>query len=312
MSLQTDHRPKTLNEFIGNNSIRKSLSNVLKRPNPPNAFLFTGMGGTGKTTLGRITARCLKCNKIDYKELNAANDRGIDAMRALIESMKLAPMSGKCKVYLLDECHMLGKVSQEALLKSLEEPPKHVHWILCTTNPEALRPTLKRRCHTYELNPLLENELQNLFNIVLKKERRENISRVVREKIIEVADGSAGQALKLLDMIIDMDDESHALATIKSAGSWSGDEGINKVAKILVHKTMPKQTKWRQIKTILKEYKGDGETERRQILGYLNTVLLNNGNENTFFMMIPFSKNFFDSGRAGLVMACYEAIHNCE
>ncbi len=310
MSLQTYYRPTSFKTFVGNEDIVKSLSLILKRKNPPAAFLFTGMGGSGKTTIGRIVARMLGCKKINFKELNSADDRKLDGIRKLIASMKYTAIDGGKKVILLDEIHALLNPVQDALLKALEEPPSHVHWILCTTNPEKLTQTLKRRCHAYELNPLKDSDLQKLMKMVLKKENRELVSMKVRDKIVELSDGSAGQALKLLDQVIDMDDAERAINVLQSAGT-SESEVID-ICRTLCSYNMPSKTKWMKIKKMLKEYKGDGESARRPILGYLNSVLLNNGTEEIFFMMQPFKNNFFDSGKAGLSMACYEAIYSSE
>lgn len=306
MSLHTEYRSKSFKTFIGNTEVVESLQAVLNRKKPPSAFLFTGPGGTGKTTIGRIIKNVLKCSDADWKELNAADDRGIDGIRKLIEAMRYAPLSGNKKIFLLDEAHMLTKPSQEALLKALEEPPEYVHWILCTTNPEVLKPTLKRRCHSYELSPLKDSELQKLMKRVLKKEKRESVPMKVRDTIVELSDGSAGQALKLLDQVIDMDNEDRAISTLQSAGT--GESEVIDICRTLVHYNMPAKTKWSKIKKLLKEYKGDGESARRPILGYLNSIMLNKGSDDIFFMMEPFKNNFFDSGKAGLTMACYEAI----
>lgn len=306
MSLQTQYRPKSFKTFVGNEDIVSNLKTMLDRENPPDAFLFTGPGGTGKTTLARIVKKVLGCHNTDFKELNAADDRGIDGIRKLITDMKFTPY-GKRKVFLLDEAHMLTKPAQEALLKSLEEPPSYMHWIVCTTNPEALKSTFKRRCHSYELESLKDSDAQKLMRMILKKEKRdEEVTMNVRSVITELADGSAGQALKLLDMVIDMDDEERALNTLKSAGTT--DEESKTIVKILTSYNMPQKTKWLRIKKVMKEYKGDGESARRPILGYFNSILLNNGGDETFFAMQPFTKNFYDTGKAGLTMACYESI----
>jgi len=309
MSLQQQYRPKSFKTFAGNKDVLSSLKVLLKRDDPPKAFLFTGPGGTGKTTLARICKRALRCQNADWKELNAADDRGIDGIRKLIGDMKFTPY-GNRKVFLLDEAHMLTKPSQEALLKALEEPPSYMHWIICTTNPEALKQTFKRRCHTYELESLKDADLQRLMKSILKKEKREVITTEVREKIIELSDGSAGQALKLLDMVIDMDDIERSLNTLKSAGT--GESEVIDICRTLTSYNMPSKTKWIKVKKLLKAYKGDGESARRPILGYFNAVLLNNGGEDVFFTMQPFKENFFDSGKAGLSMACYEAIFGGE
>ncbi len=308
--LATQYRPNSFKNFVGNEDVKKSLIAVLKRENPPAAFLFTGQPGTGKTSMGRIIKRALKCSDADFKELNSADDRGIDGVRELIQSMKFAPLSGTKKVILLDEIGSVTKVAQNALLKALEEPPAYVHWVLCTTNPEALLPALKRRCHTYELEPLKSADLQKLFRMILKKEKRECVSMDVRDHIIELADGSAGQALKLLDQVIDMNDSERAINTLKSAGTSEAD--VIEICRALTHYNMPPKTKWLKVKKLLKESKGDGESARRAILGYMNAILLNNGDEEIFFMMEQFKNNFFDSGKAGLTMACYAAIFGGE
>ncbi|GAG60002.1 unnamed protein product, partial [marine sediment metagenome] len=151
MSLQQDYRPKSFKTFIGNEDVVESLTKILKRKKIPSAFLFTGPSGCGKTTIPRIIARMFKVDH-DFKELNAANDRGIKPIRALIDDMSFQPLHGDKKFILLDEAHMITGTAQEALLKALEEPPPWVTWLICTTNPEALKGTLKRRCHNYELS----------------------------------------------------------------------------------------------------------------------------------------------------------------
>jgi len=316
MSLQVQYRPKSFKNFVGNKATVEGLSTILARPNPPSAFLLTGQGGTGKTTLGRIIRRTLNCANSDFKELNAADDRGIDAIRELIESMKFAPLSGNKKVFLLDEAHLLTMHAQEALLKALEEPPEYVHWIICTTNPEVLKPTFKRRCHIYELELLRYADMAKLIRMVLKREKRDNaIDQEVRDKIIELAEGSAGVALKLLDMVIDMDDPGKIIDTLQSAGT--SDSDVLSICRALLNDNLNKKAKWTKIRAILKDYKGDGESMRRPILGYMEKVMLNNNSdisfsEEVFFIMQPFMKNFFDSGKAGLVAACYEAVFGIE
>ena len=307
MSLQQQYRPKSFKTFVGNEDVVKSLKTLLKRDDPPKAFLFTGPGGTGKTSIARIVKKALKCKDTDWKELNVADDRGIDGIRKLISDMKFTPY-GERKVFLLDEAHQLTKVAQEALLKALEEPPEYMHWIICTTNPEALKQTFKRRCHTYELESLRDADLHKLMKMILKKEKRESINTKVLEKIIELSDGSAGQALKLLDMVIDMDDVDRSMNTLKSAGT--GESEVIDICRTLTSYNMPPKTKWAKVKKLLKNYKGDGESARRPILGYFNAILLHNGGDDIFFTMQSFRKNFFDDGKAGLSCACYSAIFN--
>ena len=269
------------------------------------------MGGVfhhncGKTTLGRIIKKALKCSDADFKECNSSDDRGIDGIRKIIDGMKYSPLNGPTKVYLLDEAHMLTKPSQEALLKALEEPPSHVHFIICTTNPEALKDTFKRRCHIYEMERLNTNETHKLLKSILEKEKVTKFKQSVLDKIVELADGSAGQALKLLDMVIDMTEETQALNTLKTAGT-SESEVID-ICRTLCNFKISNASRWAKMRPLLKDYKGDGESARRPILGYLGNVLINGDDENVSFMMDQFSGNFFDSGIAGLKNACFKAV----
>jgi DNA polymerase III gamma/tau subunit len=311
MSLQREYRPNSFKTFMGNLAIIDGLKNVLGRKKSiPDVFLFTGSSGTGKTTLGRIVRRALKCKLADYTELNASSDRGIEGIRKIIDSMKYAPLSGKTKVYLLDEAHMITKTAQEALLKALEEPPPYVYFIICTTNPEALKPTFKRRCHLYELELLSDNEIAKLVKSVLKKEGVSKFNSKITDHIIEMADGSAGIALKLLDQVIDFTDSKKAISILKSSGTSESD--VIDICRLLVNLEMMPNSKWNKLKVMLKNLKTDGESARRPILGYLSSVLINNGSITIAFMMEEFKNNFFDSGKAGLILACYKAVYSEE
>jgi DNA polymerase III gamma/tau subunit len=312
MSLQQLFRPKTFKGFVGNETTIEALQQVLQK-DPPNAFLFTGGPGTGKTSLGRVVARELGCHKADFVEKDSADDRSIDSIRKMKEDLKAFPFHGKKKVVLLDEAHQMLKPAQSALLKILEEPPNHAHIILCTTNPESLLDTIKRRCHIYELDALTSTDLHKLFKRILKKEKIKNYSKTVLSKIIELSNGSAGSALKYLDMVIDFTDETKALSTLKSAGTAQSD--VIDICRTLCDQNMSKSNKWHVIKRMLKNFKGDAEAARRPILGYLSTVLLSKDLETGIeisFMIGHFEKNFYDSGISGLKSACFRAISELE
>lgn len=311
MSLQILYRPKTFKNFAGNEEIIQSLKEIIKRENPPSAFLLTGNSGCGKTTLGRIIARMLGATKEDYKETNASNDRTLPAIRKIIEDMKYAPMTGEKKIILMDEVHGILGASQEALLKALEEPPSHVHFILCTTNPEALKDTFKRRCHVYEVRPLTSFQMIAHLKTILKAEKIEKFPEPVLDKVVELSNGSPGIALKYLDMVIDTENAEEALKLLKSSGTSEKDVG--ELLKALTNFKVNNQTRWLRVKSILKKFSGDAESARRPILGYLNSCLLNNQNGDNFaLMMDEFKHNFYDSGKAGLTLACYKAIFMIE
>jgi DNA polymerase-3 subunit gamma/tau len=309
MSLQVLYRPATFKMFAGNKELKENLQQVVKRKNPPSSFLIVGPSGCGKTTLGRIIKRALSCHDDDYKEMNAANDRTLPAIRNVLEDMKYTPMSGEKKVILMDECHQLLGNVQEALLKGLEEPPAHVHFILCTTNPEALKDTFKRRCHIYEVAPLNSNEMMKHLKIIIQAEKIENYPNSILEKVIELSNGSPGIALKYLDMVIDMkNDEESAIKLLKSSGTSEKD--VYEICQALVNFKINDKTRWYKVKKLLKEFKGDGESARRPILGYLNSCILNNPEGDNFaLIMDEFKDNFYDSGKAGLSLACFKACH---
>lgn len=312
MSLQIIHRPKKLDELVGNQSVIESLKSVIERESPPTTYLFTGPGGTGKTTVARIIAKELGCSDSDFKEINASDDTGIDSIRRLRDQLQYAPLSGDVKVILLDEAHMLSKNSQEALLKMLEEPPPYVRFMICTTNPESLKPTFKRRCHQYELTPLKPPETMQLIKKILAKEKRDikKFPRSVAELIVELADGSAGQALKLLDMVLDMTNAESMLETLNTVGVSASNKEVIDLCRLLIDQKMNSKTRWMRVTELLKELKTDGENARRPILGYLEKVLLNSkfeDGERIARIMSNFSDNYFYTGKAGLAMSCYLA-----
>lgn len=310
MSLQVFHRPKKLKDFAGNEALKESLIPILKRENPPHAYLFTGRSGGGKTTLGRIVAKKLGCKKIGLSELNGANDRGIKKIREIIEDLKLMPLEGKSKVIILDECHQLTKDAQEALLKALEEPPSHVFFVLCTTNPESLKPTLRRRCHNYEVELLKSDVMQGLLESILKKEKIKKFPSKVLDKIEELADGSAGQALKLLDMVIDFTSAKKALAVLSVVGT--GEAQVRDFCQVLTNWNMDDEAKWRRLSQLIKEYDGEAEAARRGILGYLSKVITGKKKVDEIagitLVMEAFKTNYYDTGDAGLVMSCANAL----
>jgi DNA polymerase-3 subunit gamma/tau len=219
--LARKYRPQKFSEVVGQSAVVKTIVNALRRNKLSHALLFAGIKGTGKTTLARIVAKALNCQNInpeeyepcnqcqscveimkgihvDVLEIDAASNRGIDQIREIIDALKYAPAKGKAKVYIIDEAHMLTKEASNALLKSLEEPPSHVYFILATTEPNRLPPTILSRCQRYEFRRL---DFKLIFNHLQRICELENyqIDQPALELIAREAQGSLRDALSLLD-----------------------------------------------------------------------------------------------------------------
>ncbi len=222
--LARKYRPTNFDEVVGQDHIIQALSNSILQDRMHQAFIFSGTRGVGKTTLGRILAKCLNClssdspistpcntcsnceeiklgRSLDFYEQDAASQRGIDAMKDLLQTVPQSPSNGRFKVYLLDEAHMLTTESFNALLKNLEEPPKHVVFILATTNPEKLPKTVQSRCLQLNLKTVGGTVLINHLKMILESENI-NFDNESIELIANAASGSVRDALTLLDQAI--------------------------------------------------------------------------------------------------------------
>ncbi|TSD02465.1 MAG: DNA polymerase III subunit gamma/tau [Parcubacteria group bacterium Athens0714_24] len=164
--LYRKYRPKNFDEVLGQDHIVGILKNAVKLGRISHAYLFSGPRGTGKTSVARILAKEAGCSEMDLIEIDAASSRGIDEIRSLREAVNFVPLQGKIKVYIIDEVHMLTKEAFNALLKTLEEPPSHVIFILATTELEKVPETIVSRCQSFSFYKIPENVLRKfIFNI---------------------------------------------------------------------------------------------------------------------------------------------------
>lgn len=303
MPLQTEYRPTTLDLVVGNQSAKDGLSSVLSRKKDfPHAYLFAGPKGCGKTTLARITASMLGCEPRSIQEINAANHRGIDVVRSIEEECVFAPLFGNIRFYIFDEGHMLTREAQNSLLKLFEEPPPHVFLALCTTDPAKVIDTLRNRCHTYKVGPVSSPELKGLILDILEAERVENFPDKLTNEIILVSEGVPRTALRILDQIIDIDDDEKAFAAISTIVATEFE--VKDLCKALLDKQP-----WDEVRRIIQNLSTEPENARYAILGWFATVLLNtkSGNQRAAEIIDLFSESFIYSGKAGLVNACYYA-----
>lgn len=302
MELYQKFRPKTLKELVGQDAVVKSLSKMIKQKNVPHAIILSGPSGTGKTTTARILREELQCSDMDFVEINAADARGIDTARDIRQTVRLMPVSGKSRIWLIDEAHKTTGDFQTAILKLLEDAPQHAYFMLATTAPDKLLPTIRTRCTSLQFKPLSEKDMTGLIKAVCAAEKSK-VSLEVMEKIIEVSEGSPRKALVLLEQILSLDDEEQQLACC--VNSDCEQQAID-----ICRALMQPKPQWASIAKILKAVKEEPETVRRMMLGYFNTVLLGGGKmaPRAAQAINALRDNLFDSGRAGLTLAVWEAM----
>ena len=215
-------RPRKFSELVGQEHVVRALTNALDSGRMHHAYLFTGTRGVGKTTIARIFAKSLNCERgqsadpcgecsvctavdegrfVDLLEIDAASNTGVDDVREVIENAQYAPSRGRFKVYLVDEVHMLSKNAFNALLKTLEEPPPHVKFLLATTDPQKLPVTVLSRCLKFNLKRLLPEQISGQMRHILAAENIVYEDSAISE-LARAADGSLRDGLSLLDQAI--------------------------------------------------------------------------------------------------------------
>ena len=220
--LARKYRPPNFEQMVGQEHVVKALTNALASQRLHHAYLFTGTRGVGKTTVARILAKCLNCETgisatpcgqcsactqidsgrfVDLLELDAASNTGIDNMREVLDNAQYAPTVGRFKVYIIDEVHMLSKAAFNSMLKTLEEPPEHVKFILATTDPQKIPVTVLSRCLQFNLKQMAPEMVREHLDKVLGLEDIPSEPAALR-LIARAAEGSMRDALSLLDQAI--------------------------------------------------------------------------------------------------------------
>jgi DNA polymerase-3 subunit gamma/tau len=301
MALATDHRPDEMEEFAGNEALKASLCSILKRDKEdiPHVILFTGKSGCGKTTLARIFASELDCDPSELYELNAASVRGIDDIRRIEGQVRYRPMTGGARVWVFDEIHQYGTPAQEVMLKMLEEAPDHAYFILCTTDPEKLRPALKGRCTTFTVEALDNEEMVEFLEDICEEEDTEVPEKVLR-KIAKNSEGSPRNALQLLEKVIDIP-EKEMMKTLEKT-----EEAETQTFDLYI--ALLERKPWKDVAAIVRNIKSEPESIRRSILGLASSGLLKKKNDQAALILENFVDNVFDSGMPGVVLACYQSV----
>ncbi len=247
-------RPKTFEDMVGQGHVLQALTNALDNDRLHHAYLFTGTRGVGKTTLARILAKCLNCEQgvsstpcgecsacvsidegrfVDLIEVDAASRAKVDETRDLMDNVQYAPSVGRYKVYLIDEVHMFSGHSFNALLKTLEEPPPHVKFLLATTESKKIPVTILSRCLQFNLKHLSPEQIETQLEKVLESEAVES-DAISRSLIAKSADGSLRDALSLLDQAIAYGDGRLQEAQVRAMLGTIDSLELNELLEALV------------------------------------------------------------------------------
>ena len=254
-SLYLTYRPQTFEQVAGQKTIVRTLKNALKNDKIGHSYLFTGPRGTGKTTMARLFAKAINCEEgighqccqcsnclaiaesshPDVIEIDAASNNGVEQVRDLIDRIKYAPIKGRMKIYIIDEVHMMSPGAFNALLKTLEEPPEDVVFILCTTEPQKVLPTIVSRCQRYDFSKVGEEDMKNKLIEVLNEEKA-SYEEAGIEEIISLSDGGMRDALSILDQVLAYSDNSlYQKDVLELFGLASVDEKLSIIEDVEKH-----------------------------------------------------------------------------
>jgi DNA polymerase III gamma/tau subunit len=272
MTLAVKYRPKNLDEVVGQKTVIKAIKKILERKDVPKTWLFMGPSGTGKTTLARILANKFANNRAgpsNIIEIDAATNTGAEEMRAATGRANFKALGESIvKTHIVDEAHQLSQKAWDSLLKSTEEPPAHVYWILCSTNAGKIPDTIKTRCVKYTLKPVDEVEI---FGLLVKIDDLERLNALpeVLEAIAEDSGGSPRQALTNLELCAHAETPNEARKLMRSALQMKGPVDL---AKLIMGNRPPQ---WVDVTKVISSFENiDAEAVRIIIVNYIAGALM--------------------------------------
>ena len=217
ISSASEYRPKSFNDMIGQDAIVKTLNNAIKNDNIPQALLFCGPRGVGKTSCARILAKTINNLEDDFEynifELDAASNNSVEDIRNITDQIRIPPQTGRYKVYIIDEVHMLSNQAFNAFLKSLEEPPEHVVFILATTEKNKILPTILSRCQIYDFKKVDNESIIKLLSKICK-EKKVKYEDGSLSLIAERSDGSIRDSLSIFDRLVSFTDSNLTISEV--------------------------------------------------------------------------------------------------
>lgn len=316
MMLYNRVRPTELGDVVGNRSTVATIKRWVEPADVPHAILLAGPSGSGKTTLARIIASFLQCASMDFSEINASESRGIDTTRAIIAAAVLAPSGGDRKIFLLDEAHQLTGAAQNSLLKAIEDCPRSTYFILCTTEPDKIIPTVRNRCCQLATTLLRPLEITSLLTRALTVEEVDTEWDgwpILFKDIATRSGGSARASLVMLEKIVAVETVEEAQEILNQDDVHYQADIVKSLIAALTAFKRSVDSRWELVRLALVDNQDEPERVRIALVNYLHAMVLSGTNFSRADMLVAIIEcllgPLYTSGdaKAGLTIKLYNA-----